>query len=159
MDPAGLFRQRPVIAIVGRPNVGKSTLFNRLVGRRKAIVASTRGTTRDRLYGPIEWRGVRLTLVDTGGFEFAKHEGVAAAVQDHLRRALQEADGFVLICDAQEGLVPADEMILEHLRKTGKPILLAANKADHRLAVPPEFFSLGVAEAYPVSALHGRGTG
>ncbi|MBI3011929.1 MAG: ribosome biogenesis GTPase Der [Candidatus Omnitrophica bacterium] len=150
--------QRPVIVIVGRPNVGKSTLFNRFVGRRKAIVASTRGTTRDRLYGPIEWRGVRLTLVDTGGFEFAKHEGMAAAVQDHLRRALQEADGFVLICDAQEGLVPADEMILEHLRKTGKPILLAANKADHRLAVPPEFFSLGVAEAYPVSALHGRGT-
>lgn len=159
METTGSLRQPPVIAIVGRPNVGKSTLFNRLVGRRKAIVASTQGTTRDRLYGPIEWRGVRLTLVDTGGFEFAKHEGLAAAVQNHVRRALQEADGFVLLCDAQEGLLPADEMILDHLRRTGKPMILAANKADHRLAVPPEFFSLGLAEAYPISALHGRGTG
>ena len=149
----------PLIALVGRPNVGKSTLFNRLVGRRKAIVASTRGTTRDRLYGPIEWRGLPLTLVDTGGFECAKHEGVAAAVQDHVRRALREADGFVLICDVQDGVLPVDEMLLEQLRKTGKPIVLAANKADHQLVVPPEFFSLGVADAYPISALHGRGTG
>jgi GTP-binding protein len=151
--------QRPCIALVGRPNVGKSTLFNRLIGVRKAVVSSTRGTTRDRLYGHTEWRGVPLTLIDTGGFEFAAGNGLAEAVQHHIWRALQEADGFVLVCDAKEGLVPADEMIMERLRKTGKPVVLALNKIDHRLVVPPEFFSLGGAAAFPLSALHGRGTG
>jgi GTP-binding protein len=145
--------------IVGRPNVGKSTLFNRLMGVRKAVVSSTKGTTRDRLYGQIEWRGAPLTLIDTGGFEFARGNGLAGAIQHHIQRALQEADGFMLVCDAQEGLVPADEMIMERLRKTGKPVILTVNKTDHRLVVPPEFFSLGLAQPLPVSALHGRGTG
>lgn len=151
--------QHFTIAIVGRPNVGKSTLFNRLIGTRKAVVSSIRGTTRDRVYGETVWRGVPVALIDTGGFEFAKVEGLPAAVQRHLRRAVDEADGIVLVCDAQEGLVPADAMIIDVLRNTGKPIVLAANKMDHRLMVPPEFFSLGIEPIYPISALHGRGTG
>ena len=144
-----------LIAIVGRPNVGKSTLFNRLIGRRQAVVSSLRGTTRDRIVGQAEWRGATVTLVDTGGMEFAKGDGLRGAVQRHIQRALEEADGVIFVCDAREGLVPADEMILERLRKMGKPIVLAANKADDRPIVPPEFFSLGLEHTYAVSALHG----
>ena len=147
------------IALVGRPNVGKSTLFNRLIGTRKAVVSPLRGTTRDYLSGPVEWGGTSLTLVDTGGFDFASREGLAGAIQRHIRRALEECQGVVLVCDASEGLLPADAMIMEHLRKIGKPVILAVNKTDHRLVVPPDFFSLGVATAVPISALHGRGTG
>ena len=150
---------RLVIALVGRPNVGKSTLFNRLIGARKAVVSSSRGTTRDRLYGRLEWRGVPFTLIDTGGVEFDVSGSVGTAVQRHIRRALEEADGFLLICDAQEGLLPADQMIVERLRALGKPIILAVNKLDHRLTVPSDFFSLGLDEPLPISALHGRGTG
>ncbi len=139
--------------------MGKSTLFNRLIGQRKAVISTIGGTTRDRLYGPVEWRGIPLTLIDIGGLEFARTIGIAAEVQKHAQRALQEADGFLFLCDAQDGFVPADAMIMERLRKTGKPIVVAVNKADQHLVVPPEFFSLGVAEVSPVSALHGRGTG
>ena len=157
MPAAGVLR--PLVVLVGRPNVGKSTLFNRLVGRRQAIVSSSRGTTRDRITGTLEWLGTRLTLMDTGGFEVARCEGMAAAVQGNVRRALQDADGFVLVCDAQEGLVPADAMIMEQLRETGKPVMVAVNKSDHQLVVPPDFFSLGIPQAWAVSALHGRGIG
>ena len=110
----------PVIAIVGRPNVGKSTLFNRLLGARQAVVSTTRGTTRDRLEGRVEWRGRLLTLVDTGGLEFTRTEGLSASVQRQVRRALSEADGFLFVCDAQEGLLPADAMVMDVLRGTGK---------------------------------------
>ena len=150
---------RPLIALVGRPNVGKSTLFNRLLGSRRAVVSSTGGTTRDRLYGLVEWRGTPFTLIDMGGMEFGVDDGIGRSVQRHVVRALEEADGVVFVCDAQEGLVPADQMIMEWLRKTGKPVLLTVNKADHRLIVPPDFFSLGLAQPLAVSALHGRGTG
>jgi len=150
-------RPRPVIALVGRPNVGKSTLFNRLLGRRAAVVAAGRGTTRDRLYGTAIWRGHPWTFIDTGGMEMAPSDSLAASVRRQLTRALSDADGIVLLCDAQQGLVPADAMIMATLRKTGKPIVLAANKADHRAVVPPEFFALGVASPVPISALHGRG--
>ena len=148
-----------VIAIIGRPNVGKSTLFNRLIGVRKTVVSSTRGTTRDRIYGRVEWRGLPFTLIDTGGFDFAAAGGLAMAVQQQVQQALHEADACLLVCDAQEGLLPADEMILERLRPFGKPVILAINKMDHRLVVPPEFFSLGITPPFPVSAMHGRGTG
>lgn len=150
---------RPVVALIGRPNVGKSTLFNRLTGRRTAVVSPARGTTRDRLYGRVEWRGRPWTLIDMGGMELAKPSGLGEAVQEQIRQARQEADGFVLVCDAQDGLLPADELILESLRKNGKPIVLAVNKADTRPVVAPEFAGLGLAEALPVSALHGRGIG
>ena len=149
----------PLIAIVGRPNVGKSTLFNRLIGQRRAVVSPSRGTTRDRLYGVTEWRGVPFTLIDTGGVDDAVRDGLAETVQDHIRRAREEADALLLLCDAGEGLVPADEMILAGLRKTGKPIVLVVNKLDHRLAVPPDFFSLGISHPVAISALHGRGIG
>ena len=150
---------RPCIAIVGRPNVGKSTLFNRLIGARTAVVSSSRGTTRDRLYGRAEWCGTALTLIDAGGMEFAAASGMAGAVQRQLDQALRDADAFLFVCDAQAGLVPADQMILERLRTTGKPVILALNKLDSRLVVPPEFFALGIPQSLPVSALHGLGTG
>ena len=152
-------RASPVIVIVGRPNVGKSTLFNRLLGTRKAVVAPTRGTTRDRVYGETEWRGVPVTLIDTGGCELASANGLNRAVQFQIGRALEEADAVLLVCDGREGLVPADELVMERLRATGKPVVLAVNKLDHRLVVPPDFFALGLAQPIPVSAMHGRGTG
>jgi len=148
---------RPIIAIVGRPNVGKSTLFNRFVGWRKAVVSSVPGTTRDRVYGQAEWRGRTLTFIDTAGFDIAKADRLAETIHTHLQRALHEADALLLLCDAQQGLVPMDSMIMDSLRKTGKPVIVAANKADHRLVVPPEIFSLGVEPVFAISALHGRG--
>ena len=149
----------PIFALVGRPNVGKSTLFNRLIGSRKAVVSASRGTTRDRLFGRLEWCGTPLTLIDAGGVEFDATGSVATAVQRHVGLALEEADGFLLVCDAQQGLLPADQMIVERLRALDKPIVLAVNKLDDRLAVPPDFFSLGLDRPLPVSAIHGRGTG
>jgi GTP-binding protein len=149
----------PLIAVVGRPNVGKSTLFNRLLGARQAVVSTTRGTTRDRLEGRVEWRGRVLRLLDTGGLEFARTEGLPASVQRQVRRALEEADGFLFVCDVRDGVLPADAMVMEALRPTGKPVLLVANKADGRSVVPPDFFSLGAAHTVAVSALHGTGTG
>ena len=157
--PALSSPHEPVLAIIGRPNVGKSTLFNRLLGARKAVVSDIRGTTRDRLFGRLEWRRTPLTLVDMGGVEFDARGDLAEAVQQQIAHAVQGADAFLFVCDAQDGLLPADQMILERLRATGKPIILAVNKADRRLAVPPEFFSLGLADTLPVSALHGHGTG
>lgn len=152
--------QGALIAIVGRPNVGKSTLFNRLIGARKAVVSSIRGTTRDRLYGHTEWRGIPLTLIDTGGREFGKATGLNQQVQRHIARAIQDAHRIVLVCDGQEGLVPADEMILERLRIAGKPVILAVNKVDHHPRVPPDFFTVGGVDAtVAISALHGRGVG
>ncbi len=160
----------PLIAIVGRPNVGKSTLFNRLLGARKAVVSVVRGTTRDRLDGQLIWRNTRLRLADTGGMELQRlnsapreHppglQGLAQRVQQRLRKTIDEADGVLLVCDGQQGLVPADELILEMLRKTGKPVVLAANKLDHQPVVPPEFLALGVDGPVAVSALHGKGIG
>ena len=152
--PAG-----PLFAIVGRPNVGKSTLFNRLIGQRKAVVAPARGTTRDRIYGEVAWRRSRVRLIDAGGMAFEGTDPLGEAVQRQLGHALKDAQAFLFVCDAQTGLVPADQMILERLRTFGKPIVLAVNKADHRHVVPPEFFTVGLEEPLPVSALHGHGTG
>ena len=149
----------PAIALVGRPNVGKSTLFNRLVGSRKTVTAPARGTTRDRIYGRTEWGGARVTLIDTGGFELGSGAGLAEAIQRQIHQALQEADAVLLVLDGQTGLVPADELILERVRAAGKPVVAAVNKMDHRLTVTPEFFALSVEDLVPVSALHGRGTG
>ncbi len=159
MGPPSSLYPRPIIALVGRPNVGKSTLFNRLVGKRVAVVSSLRGTTRDRLYGQAEWRGRRFTVIDTGGAEEAPRRPLEEAVQRQVRQALEEADGIVLICDAREGLVPADQMLVERLRKAGRPVLLAVNKADHQPTVPPDYFSLGLPQVHAISALHGLGVG
>ncbi len=148
----------PIWAIVGRPNVGKSTLFNRLVGARAAVVSPARGTTRDRLYGRLVWRGRPLTVIDTGGLELAPADRLAAAVQQQVRQALDEATGMVLVCDGQAGLLPADELLADALRRIDRPLLLAVNKLDGAPRVPPDFFRLGF-EAFPLSALHGRGIG
>ena len=149
---------RPFLALVGRPNVGKSTLFNRLIGARKAVVAPARGTTRDWLCGRTDWRGRSWTVMDTAGFQLEPAGSrLAQAVQSQLRGALKGADAFLLLCDAGDGLLPVDEMIASQLRRSGKPVMLAVNKVDHGLSVPAEFFSLGIAEPFPISALHGRG--
>lgn len=155
MTPPSMFR----VAIVGRPNVGKSTLFNRLVGRRKAVVAPLRGTTRDRLSGDVTWQGVRFEVTDTAGFEFERQEGLEEAVQRQVRTAVRTADAFILVCDGQKGLVPADEMIMAELRIAGQPVAVAVNKCDHELTASAEFHRLAPARVFPVSALHGRGTG
>lgn len=147
------------VAIVGRPNVGKSTLFNRLIGKRQAVVSPVRGTTRDRLVGRLEWRGRPLEVVDMGGVDPAAEGTLADAVRRQIDRGLQEADAILLVVDGQEGVVPADELLLERLRPLGKPIHLVVNKLEDRPVVPAEFHEMGLDEPVAVSALHGRGIG
>jgi GTP-binding protein len=152
-----------VVAIVGRPNVGKSSLFNRLAGRRIAIVHAERGVTRDRLVQEVVWQGRRFDLVDTGGLvELEGGQGpeaaIAAAVRGQVEAAVQDAAAIILVTDLQTGLTPADEEVAARLRPSGRPIFLAANKADtpDREAAALEFNRLGF-PVFPVSALHGRG--
>lgn len=150
---------RPKIAIVGRPNVGKSSLFNRIVGSRKAIVESTCGTTRDRLYADIVWKGKHFTIVDTGGFEHAKPGEIASMVLKQLNAALEEADIIFLVTDVKVGVLPQDLELAHRLRKTSKLIYLLVNKVDDKSKSTGamEFFELGLGEAYQVSATNGTG--
>jgi GTP-binding protein len=148
---------KPVVAIVGRPNVGKSTLFNRLLQRRIAIEESTPGVTRDRLYGLAEWRGRRFWLVDTGGLTFDEDQ-IAREIFCQVQLALDEAQVIVLVVDVRSGPLPLDYRIAEMLRRTDKPVLLAANKAEAQ-ADTAEFFALGLGEPQAVSGAHGLGTG
>ncbi len=151
----------PIVAIVGRPNVGKSTLFNRLIGGRRAIVDDMPGVTRDRLYGETEWRGRRFVLADTGGLEPAG-TGIMAAVRAQAQQAVAEADVILLLADAKEGLTPADAEVARLLRRgTQKPILLVANKvdADGQESLAADFARLGFDPIYPISAEGGRGIG
>lgn len=149
----------PVVAIVGRPNVGKSTLFNRILGTRLAIVEDHARTTRDRLYGDAEWNGRRFVVVDTGGLEIAPGDAIEEKVQAQARLAIAEADLVVFVVDAIAGLTPADEEAALLLRTAGAPVLVAINKADNprRELEAAEFYGLGWEETYPVSAVHGRG--
>ena len=151
----------PVVAIVGRPNVGKSTLFNRIVGRRQAIVEDRARTTRDRMYGDAEWNGRRFIIVDTGGLEVDTADPIELKVQEQARLAIGEADVILFLADAVSGLTPADEEAAELLRRSTKPVIVAANKADNqaREIDAAEFYALGWEETYPISASHGRGTG
>jgi GTP-binding protein len=151
----------PVVAIVGRPNVGKSTLFNRLVGERLAIVEDLPGTTRDRVYGVGEWNGRRFTLVDTGGLELEPGSHIEARVQDQARVAMEEADVILFVVDAAAGLAPLDHEVADRLRRTSKPTILVINKADNprREQEGAEFYALGIDPAITVSAQHGRNTG
>lgn len=152
---------KPIIAIVGRPNVGKSTLFNRLVGTRQAIVDPTPGVTRDRLYADAEWRGQVFTLVDTGGFEPLLEEEIPRKVREQAEQAIDEADLIVFVVDGRAGLVATDVEVAAILRRTQKPLLLAVNKLDHRDHEPytAEFYTLGIEPLLPISAEHGRGVG
>jgi GTP-binding protein len=146
------------IAIVGRPNVGKSTLFNRLLGERKSIVHDRPGVTRDRNYGTLEWGERQLLLVDTGGFE-PEGEGLLGAMRAQVRAAMEEADVLIFVLDRKTGLTPPDELAAEILRSCGKPVLMAVNKVDHQAHEDElgEFWKLGFGDLYPLSAEHGRG--
>ena len=151
----------PVVAIVGRPNVGKSTLFNRFIGERRAIVEDRARTTRDRLYGVAEWNGRRYVVIDTGGMEVEPGDAIEEGVQGQARLAIEEADVIVFIVDAAAGLTPADQEVAEVLRKADAPIVMAINKADNeKLELQgAEFLRLGWLDSHAVSAVHGRGTG
>jgi len=158
-------RLRPAtVAIVGRPNVGKSALFNRLVGQRLAIVEDTPGVTRDRLYALAEWRGRIFTCVDTGGIDVDvdPSDAIAAGTRAQAEIAARDADVIVFVLDAIDGLVPLDEDVAAILRRTRRPVLAVANKAESPralAAVPGEFAKLGFGTPFAVSAIHGEGTG
>ncbi len=148
----------PVLALVGRPNVGKSTLFNRITRSRDAIVADIPGLTRDRHYGRAKWRDQALLVVDTGGFEPVVDTGIVAEMARQTRQAIAEADVVVFLVDARTGLAPQDQHIAAYLRKTGKPVLLAVNKSEGLSpAAMAEFHELGLGQPLPVSAAHGQG--
>jgi len=151
----------PVVAIIGRPNVGKSTLFNRLIGRGKAIVDDEPGVTRDLNYEPFEWNRRSFVLVDSGGYIDRPEGTIDTVVADRVKAAVDEADAIVFLTDGRDGVVPADEIIADILRRSGKPVLVAVNKIDsmeHEVLIH-EFFALGFPDVFPVSALHGLGTG
>ena len=153
--------RRPLVAIVGRPNVGKSTLFNRLVGVRWAITDDQPGVTRDRLYAEVEWTGRHLTLVDTGGLVPRSKDEMERAVRSQAEQAIAEADLVVLLCDAAEGVTDADLQVADMLRRSGRASVLVINKVDHpeQVAALGEFYRLGLGEPHPVSAVTGRRSG
>lgn len=166
--------KKPVIALVGRPNVGKSTLFNRLVGERLAVTDEIPGTTRDRLIAESFWGGIQFHVVDTGGIEIYQPKGTrdirplaegsidfVPQIKAQALIAIEEADVVIMLVDAQHGVTAADEEISEILRRTNKPILVAANKADtlEKTDTAFEFYALGLGEVFPISAIHGVGTG
>jgi len=157
---------KPIVAVVGRPNVGKSTLFNRLLGRRQAIIEDLPGTTRDRLYGETSWREHSFVLVDTGGLLMSDEEVASLPSAEIGRRtreqallAVEEADAVLFVVDVLAGVNPGDDEIAQLLRQAQKPVFLVANKADNeeRRLNAVEFYSLGLGDPWPVSSLHGRG--
>lgn len=157
MTPASPFR--PTIAIVGRPNVGKSALFNRLVGGRIAIVEDLPGTTRDRISADLDWHGRAVRLIDTGGLETAPSGNYAMLVRAQIEVALREADAIIVVVDARDGLTSEDYEVAELLRRAPQPVLLAANKVDNerRELDTVQFYVLGLGDPIPVSAIHGYG--
>src|SRR6266568_2853724 len=164
---------KPLVAIVGRPNVGKSTFFNRMIGERVAIVEDMPGTTRDRIYGDTDWNGREFTLIDTGGLELGSEIPVGQVgldgqpgdimkrVQSQAELAIEEADVIVFMVDARDGITAADQEVANLLRRTQKPVILAANKADNaaRRQDAVEFYSLGLGEPIVISSIQGTGTG
>ncbi len=150
---------KPIVAIVGRPNTGKSTLLNRIVKRKVAITEDLPGTTRDRNMADVSWGGMEFTLVDTGGLEIEPNTAISRGVKAQVETAIAEASVIVAVVDAIDGVMPADEEIVDLLRRSEKPVLVAANKADNpKLEMQAlEFYELGLGEIIPVSAHHGRG--
>lgn len=153
---------KPIVAVVGRPNVGKSTLFNKLIGQRLAIVEDTPGVTRDRIYGTCEWNNKEFLLVDTGGIEPSVDDGILLHMRQQAQLAIDTAQVIVFVTDIRSGVTAQDQDICTMLIKSGKPVILAVNKVD-ALGEPPmelyDFYSLGIGELYPVSSVHGHGTG
>jgi GTP-binding protein len=152
---------RPIVAIVGRPNVGKSTLFNRLVGQRRAIVDDMPGVTRDRNYATVDSFDVPFTLIDTGGFEPVSQELLLQQMRTQSQLAMEEADVIIFLMDGRAGLTAADREVAAMLRKMKKPVFYAVNKVDGDKveALATEFYELGIANFYPISAAHNRGVG
>ena len=153
---------RPVVAIVGRPNVGKSTLFNKLIGKRLSIVDNTPGVTRDRIYGNCEWLGHNMLLVDTGGIEPFSDDVILSQMRRQAELAITSADVIIFVTDIRSGVVAADSEVASMRRKSGKPIILCVNKVDNIGALPPEFYefyNLGLGDPIAVSSVHGHGTG
>lgn len=150
------------MAVVGRPNVGKSTLFNKLIGRRLSIVEDTPGVTRDRIYGDSEWRSRPFMLIDTGGIEPASDDVILSQMRSQAQLAIDAADVIIMVTDLRAGVVATDREVAAMLQKSGRPIVLCVNKCDTVGDMPPEFYefyNLGLGDPYPVSAVHGHGTG
>ena len=152
----------PIVAVVGRPNVGKSTLFNKLIGQRLSIVEDTPGVTRDRIYSKCEWRNKEFMVVDTGGIEPDSTDVILSQMRRQSEIAIEKADVIVFVTDIKCGVTADDYAVAQMLLKSGKPIILAVNKVDS-LGEPPmelyEFYNLGLGEPYPISSVHGHGTG
>ena len=153
---------KPVVAVVGRPNVGKSTLFNKLIGKRLSIVEDTPGVTRDRIYSECEWRDKKFMLVDTGGIEPKSEDAILSQMRRQAQLAVDSAQVIVLVTDMQTGLTSTDEDVARMLRKSGKPVIVCVNKCD-KVGAPPaefyEFYNLGMGDLVGVSSVHGHGTG
>lgn len=149
------------VAIVGRPNVGKSTLFNRLIQRREAIVDAVSGVTRDRHYGKSDWNGREITLIDTGGYVIGGDDDFESEIDKQVEIAIEEADAIIFVVDVETGVTLMDEEVARLLRRTQKPVLLAINKVDNamRIADTVEFFALGIERTFHLSAVNGSGTG
>ncbi|ANS74874.1 ribosome biogenesis GTPase Der [Paenibacillus yonginensis] len=152
---------RPVVAIVGRPNVGKSTIFNRIIGDRLAIVEDKPGITRDRIYGTSEWNGKPFSIIDTGGIEIDGDDMILKSIRAQAELAIEEADVIVFMCDAKAGITQSDEEVGNLLYRSGKPVLLAVNKVDNlaRMDHIYEFYNLGFGDPIGVSGSHGTGVG
>ena len=150
-----------LVAIVGRPNVGKSTLFNRLTQSRKAIVDDTAGTTRDRQYGKVEWNGKEFSIVDTGGWVVNSDDIFESEINKQVHLAIEQADEILFVVDTMNGITDLDDHVAQILRRSRKPVLLVANKVDSNegLYNVPEFYRLGLGDPYPVSGINGYGTG
>lgn len=153
---------KPVVAVVGRPNVGKSTLFNKLIGKRLSIVDDTPGVTRDRIYGDAEWRNQKIMLVDTGGIEPKTDDIILANMRAQAQLAIETAEVIIFVTDLKSGVTAADSEIAAMLQKSGKPIVLCVNKCDTIGDIPAEFYefyNLGIGDPVAVSSVHGHGTG
>ena len=150
-----------IVAIVGRPNVGKSTLFNRLTGQRHAIVDEVSGVTRDRLYGKSVWNGVEFSVVDTGGYAINSDDIFEESIRDQVTIAIEEADILLFLVDVTTGLTDYDEMLAEVIRRSNKPAFVVVNKVDtgERLPEAAYFYSLGFKELFTISSINGFGTG
>ena len=152
----------PIVAIVGRPNVGKSTLFNKLIGERLSIVDDTPGVTRDRIYGECEWNNRKIRIIDTGGIEPYSDDIILQQMRRQAELAIDTADVTVLVTDVRDGVVATDEEVAQMLQKSGKPVVLCVNKCD-KIGEPPaefyEFYNLGLGDPIQVSSVHGTGTG
>ncbi len=153
---------KPIVAIVGRPNVGKSTLFNKIVGRRLSIVEDTPGVTRDRIFGDAEWCGRQFSLVDTGGLEPASRDVLLTQMREQAQIAIDSASAIIFVTDLRTGVTATDQEVADLLLKSGRPVVLCVNKCDS-VGQPPvefyEFYNLGLGDPVMVSSVHGHGTG